>query len=436
MSSPAAILQSLSLPKMLRKRKFTQGTRASSSTARKKRKGFMFTKAQEEFIAQQLVNPDIFTALGGPGGRYSGQRLHAEFYDSLTDVFNNTFQCGLEVRQIRSKMFHMKKLWKNTDQMAKLAHNRKLPPTTLQHRMRNDCHYYFIMEPIWGKMKGNSRVGRPRRLSYAISDEEDDQGDDEEQEEEEEGEEEDRQERGEEGEDEGEEDMCLNRARSRVEGRRVIGVSAERVLERPVDKGKGKATTSHTPPDDTDVLDMLKDLRQTSMLQCEAEKEQTRREQMRYEERARAQQETSKLEQLRTDEARLRVEESRIREEEATKREQMRVEESRLRVEEIRLHADEARLREEETTKREQLRVEEIRMREEEATKREGIRAEVEKMKEQVRMKELELEHTNRLLLLEETRLKLAVAEMEHYEASKMVKGGAEVVEHHLEASQ
>ncbi|KAF9361272.1 hypothetical protein BGX34_007237 [Mortierella sp. NVP85] len=367
----------------------------------------------------------MFAALGGPG----------EFYDSLTDGFNNAFQGGLEVSQLRSKVFHMKKVWKNTDRMAKLPHNRRLPPTTLQHRIRNDCHFYFIMEPIWGKMRGNSReVGRLRRSSYAISDEEDDQDNDEEQEEEEE--EEDRQERRDEGEDEGEEDIYLDRARLRVEGRRVIDVSAERALERPVDKGKGKATTSQTPPDDTDVLGMLKDLRQTSMLQCEAEKEQTRREQMRYEERARAQQETAKLEQLRTDEARLRVEESRIREEEATKREQMRVEESRLRVEEARLHAGEARMREEETTKREQLRVEEIRMREEEATKREGIRAEVEKMKEQVRMKELELEHTNKLLLLEETRLKLAVAEMEHYEASKMMKGDADVAEHRLEASQ
>jgi hypothetical protein len=94
------------------------------------------------------------------------------------------------------------------------------------------------------------------------------------------------------------------------------------------------------------------------------------------------------------------VEESRVREEESAKRVQLRFEE--------------AKMREEESTKRGQLLFEEAKMREEECTKRESIRMELEKIKEQVRMKELEVEHTNRLLLLEQARYKRAVAEREN----------------------
>jgi hypothetical protein len=96
-----------------------------------------------------------------------------------------------------------------------------------------------------------------------------------------------------------------------------------------------------------------------------------------------------------------------MREEELTKREKLQVEEARLRVEETKV-------------------------REEEATKREAIRIEIEKMKEQARMKELDVAHTTKLLLLEETRYKRTVAEKENL---AMVKEGTLAAEH-LETNQ
>jgi hypothetical protein len=68
------------------------------------------------------------------------------------------------------------------------------------------------------------------------------------------------------------------------------------------------------------------------------------------------------------------------------------------------------------------MRVEETKLREEEATKREEIRADVEKVKEQVRLKELEVEHTSKLLLLEQLRLKRAIVEKEGLAALRFKK--------------
>jgi hypothetical protein len=89
------------------------------------------------------------------------------------------------------------------------------------------------------------------------------------------------------------------------------------------------------------------------------------------------------------------------------------VEELRLRVEETRIREEELtkRLREEETTKR---------LKEEETTKREAIQAEMEKLKDQIRIRELDIEYTNRMLLLEEARHKRAVVEKGNIGALKI----------------
>ncbi|KAK3811197.1 MAG: hypothetical protein J3Q66DRAFT_372870 [Benniella sp.] len=270
--------------------------------------------------------PDTLVAFEGRSSKNNGQRIDLDrYFEGLAKKFNNEFKTTFETLQIRNKIYKLR------------------------------------------------RRKRHRPSIITISDTADDADDDKDDDYDEHG-------GGNDHSDDGD-----VQATSSTREQNILEVPVEKTLVHSKEKGKGKALTYRTRLDDTDLLDMLKDLRQTSMLQCEAEKEQTRREELRIEERSRAQ-DIAQFEQLWVKEARLRVEESRMREE---------------------IRFEEAKMREEESTKREQLR-------EQEMTKRESIRMEIEKMKEQAKIKELDIEHTNRLLLLEETRYKRALAEKEN----------------------
>ncbi|KAF9361279.1 hypothetical protein BGX34_007244 [Mortierella sp. NVP85] len=453
------------LRRVLRKRKSTPEAKPHPPIEKRPRKNHMFNRAQEAYIAEQLMNPDTFTALKGPGNKYEGQHLTSEFCWNFSNEFNNTFQCSIDEVQLRRRINYMKTCWRNMYKRLKKStkKNNRLSPSELEDITKIYCHYYLTLKPALDptsmqvEAAGRMESGmHPQNADLiVISDADDDDG---EEEEEQEGEQQQLQQKDEgknkdedrekdkdeekdedqdeneeqdmdedkdknEGKENQEEDAFDNHTRSSIDKPKM---AAGRNPLKPTEKGNNMAT-SQAQSDGTDVLSMLKDLRHTSMLQCEAEKEKTRREELRIEERSRAQQEITRLEQLRVEEARLRAEESMMREEESTKREQIRFEEARMREEELtkreKLQIEEARLR-----------VEEAKVREEEATKREAIRIEIEKMKEQARMKELDITHTAKMVLLEETRYKRDVAEKEHL-ALKTIES-SETTEHHVEARQ
>ncbi|KAK3811198.1 MAG: hypothetical protein J3Q66DRAFT_404585 [Benniella sp.] len=287
----------------------------------------VFTLEQKEYIVNNLMDPDRLVALGGSGPKDNGTRLSLDSYESLAKEFNEKFKTTFKTTQIRNMLRYLRT-------QGKRHHS----STTAFSDTGDDVD--DGEDSVYSEYGGGNDHG--------------DDGD--------------------------------IQATSSTREPIILEDSDEETLGRSTEKGKSTPMAYRTQSDDTDLLSMLKDLRHTSMLQCEAEMEQTRREQLR-------QQDIVQLEQLWVEEARLRMEESRVREEETTKRVQLRFEE--------------AKMREEESTKLEQLR-------EEESTKRESIRMELEKTREQVKMKELEIAHTNRLLLLEETRYKRALAEKEN----------------------
>ncbi|KAK3811194.1 MAG: hypothetical protein J3Q66DRAFT_351280 [Benniella sp.] len=368
----------------------------------KRMKSHMFTALQEAYIAEQIMDPAIFTALYGSTAKYNGQHLHARFYKKLAEMFNKRFNTSLCDISLESKLNDMKMQWRITHLMrSSMGGNNDMTPPELQNKIMKHCHYYFILEPALATTKRATEkrsIGAPERTAINSLSDTDDGGDDSDEEEEE------------------EEGVHGCQGRSSAGRQSISAILAEKSPVQQPRKNKGEALEAESPSDEMDLLGMLKDIKDTSMLQYEAEKEQTRREQLQLEERSRSQQENIRLEQLRVEVASLHAEESRSREEGITKREQLRFEEARMREEELtkreQLHFEEARLRFDET-----------KLREEETTKREAIRIEVEKLKEQARMKELDIEHTTKLLLLEETRLKRAMAEKENLERLKTREG-------------
>lgn len=366
----------------------------------KRMKSHMFTAPQEAYIAEQIMDPAIFTALYGSAAKYNGQNLHAKFYKKLAGVFNKRFNASLCDMSLESKLNDMKMQWKITHLMrSSMGGNNDMTPE-LQNKIMKHCHYYFILEPALATTKRATEkrsVGAPERTAINTISDTDDGSDDSDEEEE-------------------EEDVHGGQGRSSAGRQGISAILAEKSPVQQPRKNKGKTLESESPSDEMDLLGMLKDIKDTSMLQYEAEKEQTRREQLQLEERSRSQQENIQCEQLRVEVASLHAEVSRSREVGITKREQLRFGEARMREEELtkreQLHFEEARLRFDET-----------KLREEETTKREAIRIEVEKLKEQARMKELDIEHTTKLLLLEETRLRCAMAEKESLETLKTREG-------------
>ncbi|KAF9361280.1 hypothetical protein BGX34_007245 [Mortierella sp. NVP85] len=370
--------------------------KSHSEKSVKRMKSHKFTALQEAYIAEQIMDPATFTALYGSAAKYNGQHLHATFYKKLAEMFNKRFNTSLCDLSLKSKLNDMKMQWRITHLMrSSMGGNNDMTPE-LQNKIMKHCHYYFILEPALATIKRAAEkrsVRAPERTAIATSSDTDDGSD-----------------------DSGEEDVRGSQRRSSAGRQSISAIPAEKSPVRQPRKNKGKTLESESPSDEMDLLGMLKDIKDTSMLQYEAEKEQTRREQLQLEERSRSQQENIRLEQLRIEVASLHAEESRSREEGITKREQIRFEEARMREEELtkreQLHFEEARLRFDET-----------KLREEETTKREAMRIEVEKLKEQARMKELDIEHTTKLLLLEETRLRRAMAEKEDLETLKTREG-------------
>ncbi|KAK3811205.1 MAG: hypothetical protein J3Q66DRAFT_351297 [Benniella sp.] len=297
------------------------------------------------------------------GENYEGKpgRLVSKFYTRLPKLFAMEFGITYETLRFWRKIYTMKKRWKDTYQMKHSAINRGVPPSALEIEIRKQCHYYFILEPVWGQNRSILRtepVGGSNLSARAeVSSQDDDDDNDEDVV--------DVEEYGEdnEGIDDSDDDIKVQ-SNTSTPGAVAIPVKKSHVKKHRQDKDRDRddERARTTRAQIRDMLVMLKDIKDSSIVQYEAEKEQTRREQMRLEERTTTQQEM---------------------------------------------------------TRREQLRVEEIRLREEENTKRVAIRAEVEKMKDQVRMKELDLEHTNRLLLLEETRMRCAMLEKENFALKK-----------------
>ncbi|KAK3811196.1 MAG: hypothetical protein J3Q66DRAFT_59642 [Benniella sp.] len=353
-------------------------------STRKRGRPQLFTRTQHAYIVEHLIDPEKLVALGGPVPKYDGQKLGWSYHKNLTRKFNETFNTTFEATQVRDKIYRTRREW--------ISGKRYRHDLTLEPALSNT-----------GFNMAGSEATQNHSAIATISDPDDDV---------------DKIEVDDCDDDVDEGDDCNGNDHDYDEGIQVISgsgtceasvlaVPVEKTRSRSTEKGKSNATAHETRSSDMDVLDMLKDLRHTSILQSEAEKKQTRREQLRIKERSRAQQEVTQLEQSRVEEAILQAEESRVREEGSTKREHIRFEE--------------AKMREEQLTKREKLqiekaklRIEETKLRKEESTKREAMRIEIEKMKEQVRMKELEIAHTNRLLLLEETRYKRALAEKEN----------------------
>jgi hypothetical protein len=425
------------------------------------------------------MDPTVFGALYGAGATYRGQSLNYKFYKQFNEAFNAKFRTNFNFLSLKNKLNDMRMRWRDAHQLKDtLRREEGLTLQELEDRMKEHCHYYVILEPAlvnadltladkklasdrekaalgilkrtpersslrlvkkttekkqanppqeppstleaakkaMEKKQADPPRERPSTLEVAKKATEKKQADP-------------RREqpftvgvvkkvtgkgptrpRGrppttrvlvDESDQDDEVDVCGTQIRLNTGGSRTLAVRPERSMRQP-QTNKENAATPQAPSNEMDILSMLKDIRDTSKLQCEAEKEQTRREQLQFEERARAQQETIRLE-------RLRIEEARLREEETTKREQLRVEEARLRVEETRL-------------------------REEETTKREAIRADVEKAKDQIRMKELEIDHTSKLLQLEEARTKRAVAERKNLQTMK-TRESTGSVEHPLETT-
>ncbi|KAK3811333.1 MAG: hypothetical protein J3Q66DRAFT_351584 [Benniella sp.] len=458
-SATAALSLSESLARGLRKRKLAEGSVSLQAQKKDKRE---YTDAQETYIATQIMNPAAFSALYGAGATYNGQTLNYKFYKRFTDAFNAKFRTNFNFLSLKNKFNDMRMRWRDAHQLKDTL--RRVEGLTLQEledRMKEHCHYYVILEPalvnadrtvleknfasdqeksalrilkamgrrppersslrLVKKATEKKQAGPPRErpstLEVAKKVTEKKQADPP------------REQpstlkvvkkvtgkgptrpRGrppitrvlvDESDQDDEVDVRDSQTRLNTGGSKTLAVRAEGSIVRQPQTNNENAVTPQTPSNEMDILSMLKDIKDTSRLQCEAEKEQTRREQLQFEERARAQQETIRLE-------RLRIEEARLREEETTKREQLRVEEARLRVEETRL-------------------------REEETTKREAIRAEVEKTKDQIRMKELEIEHTSKLLQLEEARTKRAVAERKNLQTMK-TRESTGSVEHPLETT-
>ncbi|KAF9348240.1 hypothetical protein BGX34_002595, partial [Mortierella sp. NVP85] len=275
----------------------------------------------------------------GPGSKFMGQKLNSAFYGKIAEQFNK-FNTGIGSKRIMQKT-----------------------------ESRNSATIISAWGPAM-EAKGTKPV-RAQQHSPTTTSDSDADGDDEYDYED----------------YNDEEDSSFCRPGSSMSGPRALTFPTGKVDAEQQHQTRDKALASQSRSNEMDLLGMLKDIKDTSKLQCEAEKEQTRREQMQFQGRARVQQEIAKLELLRVEEARLRIEEVKVQEE-STKREQMRIDEARMREEELtkreaRLRVEEVKVREEEYTRRKQLRADEARKREEELTKREKLQADEARMREE-----------------------------------------------------
>lgn len=280
-------------------RKRRQAAGSSSSYTLERTKKHEFTPRQETYLAQLLADPKVYVILNRPGGVNNGSaQPKLKTYGVLATKFNRTFGTALEPRQIENKANRMLSLWR----------------PHVKRKGKQDCHFYNILKPTWGigvaTPDENSDISAP-----TVASDTDDEG-----------------------------DGDGMQAISKVEDPGLAAGPSEKtqvVL-------KGTAETSLTQPQD--LLDMLKEIKEASILNGEArEKEQARREQLLAEVRGEVQREV---------------------------------------------------------TRREELRLEEVRLREEESTRRESIRA-------GLRMKELEIEHVDKMLRLEKVRIKRMMLERE-----------------------
>ncbi|KAG0329953.1 hypothetical protein BGZ99_009397 [Dissophora globulifera] len=119
-----------------------------------KQKGHVFTLEQEKYIARLLSVPETWQLLDGPGEKNSHHRpkteVRAEIALKVSDKFSTEGkELMLDGAQIKNKIESMKKVWKKANALFKKAGNGELPANTLEARVLQACHFYYILAKVW-----------------------------------------------------------------------------------------------------------------------------------------------------------------------------------------------------------------------------------------------------------------------------------------------
>jgi len=125
-----------------------------------------FTVEQETFIVNQFMDPASYAICCGPGSKFIGQQLNIAFYGKVAEQFNKKFNTSaIGSKRIMQKIGSMKLKWKEAYRMKRSMLRRGIDVSLpeMQDRIKEQCHYYFIMEPAWGPAM-EARGTRPVRV--------------------------------------------------------------------------------------------------------------------------------------------------------------------------------------------------------------------------------------------------------------------------------
>ncbi|KAF9109511.1 hypothetical protein BGX27_007540 [Mortierella sp. AM989] len=103
----------------------------------------------ETFLAKVLARPRIYELLNFTGDRDRFSIPKMEVHRELAVEFNENFEANLDARQVKNKVASMLRLWRAANELRSKASNRELPDSALKPMILKECHFYYILKPLW-----------------------------------------------------------------------------------------------------------------------------------------------------------------------------------------------------------------------------------------------------------------------------------------------
>ncbi|KAF9997900.1 hypothetical protein BGZ79_008403 [Entomortierella chlamydospora] len=129
-----------------------------SSSHRKPREKAMhkYEVDQEVFLAEHLATPRINELLNGTNDRNRFPIPKAKVHEEIAFEFNEKFGTSLDGGQIKNKVASMQKQWRAGRKLITDSNALDRPDPTLRSRVLKECHFYYIVEPVWSVALSNT----------------------------------------------------------------------------------------------------------------------------------------------------------------------------------------------------------------------------------------------------------------------------------------
>ncbi|KAF9919747.1 hypothetical protein FBU30_010591 [Linnemannia zychae] len=115
----------------------------------KERSKHVFTDEQDRFLALLLSEDGINEVLQGAGERNQAAPPKSKIHQDIASEFNAKFNSNLDGTQVKNKIAHMQRIWKEMTKFRDTTGNGDDDDETLREKVLKRCSFYYIVEPVW-----------------------------------------------------------------------------------------------------------------------------------------------------------------------------------------------------------------------------------------------------------------------------------------------